>query len=157
MNIAIWRYYDALRGGALLGLSPLGYKPGMAAANDETERAKRERERRERREAGGKLLRGVRLRENLNQTQLAAIADSDQSNISDWETGAVALTVWQLDRLLNAMGYKLTLGVERSVEPSSEAGGERSATAKKARDFGAAAFGTRRGALKQGKPRRSGQ
>lgn len=75
----------------------------------------RERQEREWRELGGKRLRATRKSAGLNQKQLAALAGTNQSTISDWERGNASPTVAQLAKLLNAMGYALKLTAERNT------------------------------------------
>lgn len=60
----------------------------------------------------GALLRETRLARGLDQAELARRAGTTQTYISRIERGAVSPAIGTLERLLHAMGRRLTLGVE---------------------------------------------
>lgn len=65
----------------------------------------------------GEFLRSARLRNNLNQTELAARAGMDQPAISRIERDVVSPSLETLNRLMEAMGESLMLSSLRLGEP----------------------------------------
>jgi transcriptional regulator with XRE-family HTH domain len=59
----------------------------------------------------GDLLREARLRAGLTQAQLASRANTSQSAIARWESGAVQPSLERLRELIRACGLELTLGI----------------------------------------------
>ena len=59
----------------------------------------------------GDLLREARLRAGLSQRELAKRAQTSQSAIARWESGAVAPSFERLRELIRACGLELTYGL----------------------------------------------
>jgi transcriptional regulator with XRE-family HTH domain len=69
---------------------------------------------------GGDLLRQARQARGLTQGELAARAGTSQEQVSRWESGKRSPTVDQLARLLDVLGYELTLQERRALEGDAE-------------------------------------
>ncbi len=59
----------------------------------------------------GDLLREARLRADLTQKELARRANTSQSAIARWESGAVLPSLERLRELIRACGLELTFGI----------------------------------------------
>jgi transcriptional regulator with XRE-family HTH domain len=60
----------------------------------------------------GRLLRHARLERGMNQAELARRAGTTQTYISRIERGVVSPSLKTLDRMLHAMGQRMSLSVE---------------------------------------------